>query len=117
MFGKNGKHQVDLEVFTIFDSKTSSYDQPFFAINHHDIIRQIINMFQEPKQQKENRLFLNAEDFSIFRIATFDKKTGSLQVSNLEHIANMHDLRALAKPRPEPRNVTPATDDPALYPG
>lgn len=95
MFTK--KPQVDLEMFVIFDSKTQSYGNPVTAPNHHDLQRQLINMFKDPSQS-QNQLLLNAEDFSIFRIATFDKKTGILSSQNLEHIANVHDLRALAKP-------------------
>lgn len=60
-------------------------------------MRQIINMFKDPTQSK-NRFLVNAEDFSIFRIGTYDKKTGIITSTNLEHIVNMHDLRALADP-------------------
>lgn len=95
MFGKNDKHQVDFEVFTVYDSKTQSYEVPSFALNHHDLIRQIINMFKDPAQ-KNNRFLINAEDYSVFRIGTFDKRSGVLQAGRLEHIANMHDLRAVA---------------------
>lgn len=95
MFGRNGKdHQVDLELFTIFDSKTQCYDQPFFGVNSLDLIRQLGNMFNEPKQQAENKLFLNAEDYSVFRIGTFDKKTGVLKTEQPQHIVNFHDLKA-----------------------
>lgn len=97
MFTKKG--QVDLETFVIYDSKTQSYGNPVFAANHYDLQRQLINMFKDPSQSK-NQLLTNAEDFSIFRTATYDKKTGTITPQNLEHIINMHDLRALAAPDP-----------------
>nr|QJB20155.1 MAG: nonstructural protein [Microvirus sp.] len=97
MFGKTSDRQVDLEVFAVYDSKTSSYGSPILATNHHDLIRETLNMFQDPEQQKSNKLFLNAEDFSIFRVGTYDKRKGELQGCTAEHITNMHDLRALVK--------------------
>lgn len=105
MFKKtfDNKHQADLEVFTIYDSKTQSYGDPTFAINHHDLIRQVCNMFADPTQ-KTNRYLINAEDYSIFRIGTYDRKTGQLLTSQAEHIANMHDLRSISKPRPDTLN-------------
>ena len=96
MFGKSDKKQSDIELFTIFDSKTNSYGQPTFAINRHDLIRQVVNMFKEPEQQQKNTLYINAEDFSIFKIGSYDKSTGTLHADGkLEHVANLHDLRAL----------------------
>ena len=95
MFGKN-KKSPDLEVFTIYDSKTSSYRQPTFAINQHDLVREVINMFKDPSQAK-NQYLTNAEDFSIFKIGSYDKSTGKLETVDLEHVANMNDLRAMAQ--------------------
>lgn len=97
MFGKKTNHQADLELFTIFDSKTKSYREPTYAPNKDVLMREILNMMNDPGQAK-NPLFLNAEDFSIFRIGSYDRKTGELLSQNLEHIANMHDLRALSTP-------------------
>lgn len=89
--------QVDLEVFTIYDSKTQSYGEPTCAVNHHDIIRQLLNMFKDPNQA-HNKYLVNAEDYSLFRIGKYDKKSGQLDSTNLEHVANLNDLRAIAQP-------------------
>lgn len=96
MLGLTKKPQVDMEIFTIYDSKTSSYGNPVHAPNHFDLQRQLINMFKDPSQS-QNTLMTNSEDFSIFRIGTYDKKTGRIEATNLEHIVNLHDLKALAK--------------------
>lgn len=95
MFGKKEK-QADLDVFVIYDSKVSAYGQPNFAVNEQDLIRQLINMFKDPSQA-QNRLLLNAEDYSVFKIGTYDKKNGELEIHNPVHVANMHDLRALVR--------------------
>lgn len=97
MFGKNKDQDPDLEFFTIFDSKSKSYENPTFAPNKNVLIREIINMFKDPKESR-NKFLLNAEDYSIFKIASYDKKTGQVAALQLEHVANMHDLRAIAQP-------------------
>lgn len=88
--------EPDLEYFTIYDSKTKSYKEPSLAINRHDLIRQITNMFADPDQAK-NRFLVNAEDFSIFKVGEFDRKTGQITACKHEHIANMHDIRAAVR--------------------
>lgn len=55
-------------------------------------------MLKDPAQSK-NKYLLNAEDYSIFRIGSYSKTTGIIQSQNLEHVANMHDLRAMADDR------------------
>lgn len=92
----DGERQKDLEIFTIYDSKTMSYDVPTFAINEHDLVRQVINMFKDPAQ-KNNRYLLNAEDYSIFSIGSYEKRTGILTAYEPRHIANMHELRSVAQ--------------------
>lgn len=96
MFGKGKSEEIqkDVEIFTVFDSKTNSYELPTFAFNHHDCVRQIINMFKDPSQAK-NKFLLNAEDYSLFRIGSYSKRTGLIYTEQLTHIANLHDLRAL----------------------
>jgi len=97
MFGSKTTKDVpvDQHIFAIYDSKVQSYDMPVFAVNEHDLTRQIVNMFKDP-EQKKNRLLVNAEDFSLFRIGFYSKKLGKIVEHNAEHIANMHDLRAVA---------------------
>lgn len=96
MFGKKDKAQADLEYFTIYDSKTESYREPSLAINRHDLIRQIQNMFADPAQAK-NVYLVNAEDYAIFKVGEFDRKTGIITSTPHEHIANMHDIRAVVQ--------------------
>lgn len=95
MFGSKQKiERPDSEIFVYFDSKSKSYGQPMFAINQHAILRDITNMFRDPERQKDV-LYTNAEDFSVFKIGYYDKSTGKIHSQELEHIANLHDLRAL----------------------
>lgn len=97
MFGKN-KQQSDLEFFTVFDSKAGIYAEPFPAPNKEVLIRDFANAFRKEDAPKVNRYYINAEDFSVFKIGSFDQKTGVLAPQNLEHVINLHDLRAATTP-------------------
>lgn len=94
MFGKNN-HQVDLELFTIFDSKVVNYREPILVPNKEVLMRELLNMFEDPGQEK-NPLYRNAEDFTVFRIGTYDRKTGELRVTQRESVFQLHELKALA---------------------
>lgn len=99
MFGKTEK-EPDLEFFTVYDSKSQSYFEPFAAKNSQVVIRDFCNAFQSPQAQEKNSYFINAEDYSLFKIGTFDKKTGNLTAFNREHVANMLDLKAMVQAKP-----------------
>lgn len=103
---KKQERNVDLEFFTIFDSKANAYGEPVFAKNKDVLLREVLTMFNRPEREK-NPHYNNAEDFSIFKIGSYDKKTGLIEVQNLEHIANLHDLRALARPTVEQGALLP----------
>lgn len=98
------KEQVDLEIFAIYDSITNSYRNPIFAPNHLDLQRAFINQMKD-QNQADNQFFTNAEDFSIFRIGTYDRKTGNIQLTNKERVAYMHELKALARPEVKPQGI------------
>lgn len=100
MFGKNKEQQADLEFFTIFDVKIGRYwdKTPMTAINHHDMIRQIQDLFTDP-QQNRNQLLTNAEDFQLFKIGAYHKSSASIIPQNPEHIANLHELKSSIQQR------------------
>lgn len=92
MFRSKETKIKDLEMFTVFDSKVGIYKEPVLAHNRHDIIRQIQNMFLDPKQNN-NQLVTNSEDFQLFKIGEFSRQTGEIVSCHHEHIANFHDLK------------------------
>jgi hypothetical protein len=94
LFEKN-KPNPDLEVFAIYDSKVEAYGDPKFAINQHDFIRGILNMFKDPANA-QNQFFLNAEDFSLFKIGSYTRKTGTFVPQQPTHCVNLHELRAIS---------------------
>lgn len=94
-FGKNAKpNSTDLEFYSVYDSKAQIYDLPALALNKESLLRDVLNMLRDPRQVR-NKYLTNAEDYSIFRIGSFSKETGEITPTKPEHIANMHELRAL----------------------
>ena len=97
MFKPKNQQTADYEYFTIYDSKTESYREPMLAINQHDLMRQIDNLFRDP-QQERNQLLTNAEDFAVFRIGRFTKKSGLIEsIQPPQHVVNLHDIRAAVR--------------------
>lgn len=87
--------QVDLMMFVLYDSKVGNYRDPIFSPNSEVLVRTIVNEFTDERYQKTD-MFLNAEDFSIFKIGTFDRKTGKITITGHDHVINMVEIRALA---------------------
>jgi len=93
MFGKKDeKVNPDFEVFVIYDSKVGVYRMPIFAINKYDLIREFDRTFRDPQEQR-NQYFTNAEDFALFKIGEYSKRSGQITPTTPEHIVNLHELR------------------------
>lgn len=90
---KSESNNVDQTLFVMFDSKIGKYELPMMAMNKLDMIRQIENLFKSPDSNK-SKYFTNAEDFSLFQCATYNRDTGLVDSDNLVHVANMHDIKA-----------------------
>lgn len=105
MFEKK-KKDSDLEMFTVYDSKTDSYRDPLFAVNSLDVLREFQNAFQDPDAPKKNSYFKNAEDFSLFKIGSYHRKTGLCEAHQPTHVVNFHELKAQAL-RENARNMSP----------
>lgn len=90
MFGSKTR-QIDIEMFTIYDTKVDAYREPLFAANEHDLYRTLHNTFQ--KDRDNNKYFLNAEDFQVFKIGDYCFKTGTLNSIEPKHVFNMHDIK------------------------
>lgn len=100
------KKNSDLEFFTIYDSKTESYREPMLAINRLDMIRSLEGLFRDSRQAT-NQLVTNSEDFSLFKVGEFDRKTGLIVSTNHEHIINLHELRSSMRPQPVQMGIDP----------
>jgi len=68
---------MELKVFSIFDSKSSCYKQPFFARATGEGVRifeDIANMTNE-----NNQVNLHPEDFILYEIGIYDDSTGNIE--------------------------------------
>lgn len=96
MFGKkNNQTEPDFEYFSLYDTKVEAYRPPVLAINQYDMLRQLDNMFKDPEHAK-NQIVQNAEDFQLFKVGDFTKKTGTINSYPPVHVANLHEIRAAA---------------------
>lgn len=108
MFGKK-ETKSDLEIFTVHDSKAGFYGQPIFARNHLELIRDFTNDFKNPDAVK-SKLFLNAEDFTLFKIGTYDRDQGLITPLSPQHIINFIDLRTMVNQERPHRDVSEPID-------
>jgi len=101
MFQKKQEKEPEFEYFSIYDSKVGHYRTPVLAINRLDVIRQIETLF---KKEPGDQLCTNAEDFSVFKVGEYDKKTGVITSTPHEHIVNLHDVRSLVQRTAQEQN-------------
>lgn len=99
MFGKK-EEQVDSSFYTIYDTKSGSYRDPIISKDPAEIIRQLESNFLNPAMAYDQYV-THAEDFQLFKLATFNRKTGLINATQPEHVVNLNELKsaALAKAR------------------
>ena len=93
---KKPEQPKDMELFVVYDSKTESYTEPLPMINSLDATREFLNAFMAPDAAIKNRYFKNAEDFSLFKIASYHRKSGTLEAHQPTHVVNFHELKSQA---------------------
>lgn len=68
--------------YSIYDVKTRAFNQPIFAKTDEQAIRQ----FSDISQDKEHPVGKHPEDYSLFRIGTFNDSSGFLEPEQPECI-------------------------------
>lgn len=63
---------MTLNVFSVFDSKTALFGNPFMMHNEADALR----AFKVAVNDSQNRLSHHPDDFTLFYIGSFDSKSG-----------------------------------------
>jgi len=61
-----------LKMFTIYDSKTECYDNPFCGVTRGDVLREFINACNDEK----SKFSKYPSDFTIFEIGEYDQASG-----------------------------------------
>ena len=81
-----------LVVFTVWDAKAEGYLQPFFALNDAVGIRLFEGVIADP----EHTFSVHAEDYSLWKTATFSQKTGEFEPLGAKVcLAFAHEIRAM----------------------
>lgn len=77
-------------IYTIFDSKAGFYNKPFYMVNDAVAMRSMGDMLQDPNTE----LARNPEDFTLFKLGTYDDQSASLDCfTEFEVVARLHELK------------------------
>ncbi len=78
-----------LSIYSVWDSAADAYIQPFFATNDKVALR----MFHSACQDRSHDFNMHAQDYTLFRLGTFDQEKGDLLPENMTAIARAHELK------------------------
>nr|UXQ88001.1 MAG: nonstructural protein [Microvirus sp.] len=87
-----------MEIFTIRDSKANAYLTPFFSPTSAVAIRSCLSAMQEEGHQFR----VHVEDFSLYRIGSYDDDTGRITADDPEIVSNLVDLIPINSEEIEP---------------
>lgn len=65
-------------LYSIFDSKAKAFATPFFCSNDDVSVR----MFARSVKDPQSMMFSNPEDFSLYRLGSFNHESGRLIMSD-----------------------------------
>lgn len=85
-----------LNAYTLFDSKSLVFNQPFFAHNNAVAIR----MVTEIAQDMNTSIGRHPSDYVVYRVGTYDDQTGFF--SPLEIREHVVDVISLVQREPQP---------------
>lgn len=110
MFGKK-ESTADLEVFSIYDTKVGAYGVPQFAPNALSLIREYESQFADMQQHK-SMLATHSEDYVLFKIGEFTKRTGKIEACTPTSIIGFHEIRTsvLSRVNAGLQNAAPLRD-------
>lgn len=74
----NGSWKVNLNLYSIHDSKAVYYSAPFTARSHGEAIR----MFSDTANSPDSNIGRHPADFTLFYIGGFDVQLGQLHASD-----------------------------------
>lgn len=97
MFGQK-EIAADLEVFSIYDTKSESYGMPQMAKNALLLIREYENQFPEMMKQK-SLIATHPEDYILFKVGSFTFKTGKLKTCDPTSVIGFHEIKNSAMSR------------------
>lgn len=83
---------MQLQIFSIRDSKGAFYDKPFYQHNEQEAIRSFRNVSLDQRSQ----IHTNPEDYDLYHLGTYDNITGKIQsLDTPQHIVKANSFTAL----------------------
>lgn len=80
---------MKLNAYTLFDSKSLVFNQPFFAHNHAVATRMVSDIAQDTNTQ----IGRHPSDFILYKIGTYDDATGFMEPLEIrEHVVDVVSL-------------------------
>ena len=80
-------------VYSIYDKASVHYMRIFQAKADGEVLR----TFRDMALNKDHEIGAHPEDYSLWRIGTFDDNTGKLVAENFECLGRAHELVAAAR--------------------
>lgn len=81
---------MNTQVYTVYDSKTAAYMQPFFMKTKGEAVRAFKNTVNDP----EHPFHRNPEDFALFYLGVYDDESASFRLQETpEVVARAHELK------------------------
>jgi len=81
---------MKMEVFSVYDSKTEAYLQPFFAVNRMVAIR----MFSDLANDSDHMFGKHPHDFALFKVADFDDASGRIEALEVnQNLGLAHEFK------------------------
>lgn len=79
-----------LNVYSVYDTASACYDRPFCFQSDGQALRAFLDICRD----KEHPIGKHPEDFSLFRIGTYDDNKGSLNPEHPECLATALEMVA-----------------------
>lgn len=79
---------MKLNIYAIYDKAVNAYMRPFFL----QADGQALRAFGDMANDKDHDIGAHPEDFSMFRIATFDDGTAEIDVCEPQCLARAHEI-------------------------
>ena len=84
-----------LNVYTIFDSAAGAYMRPFFMQSDGQALRS----FTDIATDKDHEIGKHPEDYSLYRIGTYDDNVGRLVPEDKECLATAEEVVSASRNR------------------
>lgn len=83
------------QLYSIFDSAVAAYMRPFTAMADGQAIR----VFTDEARRAGSEINLHPQDYSLFKIGSFDDNAAELVPGPVRCIARAHEVLAVADPQ------------------